>query len=57
MCVTCCLEFKLFAEVFAQRGQLFTTLNLCFVASEVSHTLPYVPWLCVAVQVKPWLES
>lgn len=57
MCVTCCLEFKLFAEVFAQRGQLFTTLNLCFVASEVSHTLPCVSWLCVAVQVKPWLES
>lgn len=53
MCVTCCLEF----EVFAQRGQLFTTLNLCFVASEVSHTLPCVSWLCVAVQVKPWLES
>lgn len=49
MCVTCCLEFKLFAEVFAQRGQLFTTLNLCFVASEVSHTLPCVSWLCVAV--------
>lgn len=55
MCVTCCLEFKLFAQVIAQRGQLFTALNLFFVTPEASHTMPSVSWLCV--QVKPWLES
>lgn len=42
MCVTCCLKFKRFAQVIAQRGQAFTALNLFFVTPEVSHTLPCV---------------